>query len=102
MENQKYTVHNLSPHLFWDVDVNEVDLENHASFILEKVMRYGQLSDWRLLKKIYGLARIKIIALEVRELDDFSISFLSLILNVKKENLRCYKQKQFQPSFWDY
>lgn len=102
MENQKYTAHSLSPHLFWDVNISEVDLENHASFILERVMRYGQLSDWILLKKVYGLAKIKSIALEIRELDDFSISFLSLILNVKKENFRCYKQKQFQPSFWDY
>ena len=102
MKKKNYTAHDLSPHLFWDVDINEIDLYNHASFVLERVMRYGQLSDWILLKKIYGLSKIKSIALEVRELDDFSIAFLSLILNVKKEDFRCYKQKQFQPSFWDY
>ncbi|NJN77776.1 MAG: hypothetical protein HC803_05130 [Saprospiraceae bacterium] len=57
MQNQKNTVHNLSPHLFWDVDVNEVDLDNHAAFILERVMRYGQLSDWILIKKNIRLGK---------------------------------------------
>lgn len=33
MKNQKHTVHDLSPHLFWDVTINEVDFENHAAFI---------------------------------------------------------------------
>lgn len=99
---QQYQVGDLSAHLFWDVSVEEVDLEQHASFIVERVMRYGKLKDWLLIKKIYGLEKIKTIVVELRELDDFSIAFLSLILNIKKEAFRCYRQKQSQPSFWNY
>jgi hypothetical protein len=101
MEEQ-YQVGDLSAHLFWDVSVEEVDLEQHVAFIIERVMRYGKLKDWLLIKKIYGLEKIKTIVVELRELDDFSIAFLSLILNIKKEAFRCYKQKQSQPSFWNY
>jgi hypothetical protein len=102
MEKQQYTVEDLSAHLFWDVAIEEVDLEQHTSFIMERVMRYGKLNDWFLVKKIYGLEQIKSIVVELRELDDFSIAFLSLILNIKKEAFRCYRQKQSQPSFWNY
>lgn len=92
----------LSPHLFWDVAIEEIEIEKHSVFIFERVMRYGKLNDWLMLKKIYGLSNIKKMALEARDLDDFSIAFLSLIFNIKKENFRCYRQKQSQPSFWNY
>ena len=102
MNKQQYKVTQFSPHIFWDVAPNDIDLKNHASFILERVMRYGRLKDWALLQKIYGLPTIKKLALGARDLDDFSIAFLSLIFNVKKESFRCYRQKQSQPSFWNY
>ena len=98
----QYKATHFSTHIFWDVAVNEIDLENHALFVFERVMRYGQIKDWILLKKIYGLSKIKRLAIEVRDLDDFSIAYLSLILNVKKESFRCYKKKQSLPSFWNY
>ena len=65
-------------------------------------MRFGSENDWFLLKKVYGMERLKKIALEVRDLDDFSLSYLSLIFDVKKEMFRCYKHKQSQPNFWNY
>lgn len=102
MENQQNIIQYLSPHLFWDVAIKEIDKEQHRTFILERVMRYGRLNDWLVLKRLYGLPEIKAIALDARDLDDFSIAFLSLIFNIKKEDFRCYKQKQLQPSFWNY
>ena len=102
MNRQQYTTSHFSSHIFWDVAIQDIDLNHHASFILERVMRYGQLNDWILLKTIYGLPKIKSLALKARDLDDFSIAFLSLILSINKEAFRCYKQKQSQPSFWNY
>lgn len=102
MDKQEYTITLFSPHIFWDVSIEDIDLQNHASFVLERVMRYGQIKDWILLKEIFGLPKIKELAVAVRDLDDFSIAFLSLILNIKKEAFRCYRQQQSQPSFWDY
>lgn len=102
MEKGNYTVEDLSVHLFWDVSITEIELDKHAAFIVERVMRYGKLNDWFLLKTIYGLPRLQTIVIELRELDDFSIAFLSLILNIEKEAFRCYRQKQSQRSFWNY
>lgn len=101
MKNE-YSISSLSPHLFWDVDIASVDWQSNKAFIVERVMDYGELKDWGILKSVYGLKAIKEVAISLRNLDGFSIAFLSLVLNVKKEAFRCYRLKQSRPDFWSY
>jgi hypothetical protein len=44
--------------LFWDVDVDLVDLEEHAATVLGRVLENGRLCDVRLVLEIYGTRRI--------------------------------------------
>ncbi len=101
-KKSEYEITDLSSRLFWDTSINEVDWQKHKSFIVARVMEYGKLNDWRIIKTIYGLDTIKDLVLNLRNLDDFSIAFLSTILQVNKDQFRCYKLKQSQPSFWNY
>ena len=41
---------NFSPHIFWDVDVHSIDMEKNGAFVLQRVLQYGILKDWLLLK----------------------------------------------------
>ncbi len=102
MENTKYSISDLSELSFWDVEVQSLDWNKHEAFILERIMSYGSLKDWGIIKKVYGLKRLKNIALNLRNLDDFSISFLSTIFQVEKSKFRCYKLKQSNQNFWNY
>ena len=43
----------FSEHLFWDVDKNELDMDKHKEFIVERVLDYGFMAD-RLLIKEYS------------------------------------------------
>ena len=54
MKNQNTTLKNLSPHLFWDVDIDQLDLKKHKSLILERVFNYGQLKDIKIVLRLYG------------------------------------------------
>lgn len=40
--------------LFWEVDVQEIDLEKHADFVLARVLEKGRLEDVRWLMQQYG------------------------------------------------
>ena len=102
MKKNNFSIRDLSPEIFWDTNIEDINKNKHLSFILERVMVYGQLKDWKILNKIYSLETIKKIAISVRSLDDFSISFLSLVLNVDKNEFRCYILKQSQKNFWTY
>jgi len=75
--------------LFWDVQIDDLDLETHARFIIERVVSRGSLPDWHLLKKIYGKERIKHEVLRIRSLDRKTVSFLSAYYDVEKADFRC-------------
>ncbi len=99
---KSYSIENLSPHLFWDVDKTTLDFEKSKIQIVYKVLEYGLMSDWNIIKEIYGLETIKEISLELRTLDDVTLSYLSNLFKIDKSNFRCYKLKQSNQNFWSY
>ncbi len=92
----------LSPHIFWDVDVQSVDMEKNGVFVLQRVLQYGILKDWLLLKSIIGVENIKALAVQLPTLDDVSISFLSNLYKIDKSEFKCYKNKQSNQNYWSY
>ena len=99
--NRKIIINDFSQHLFWDVDLNGFDLENHKSQLIQKVLEYGLINDWNLLKELYGLETIKEVSLNLRSLDAVTLSYLSAIFNVDKTEFRCYKHRQLFPNLWN-
>lgn len=93
---------NLSPHIFWDVDVNTIDMDRNGVFVLQRVLQYGLLKDWLLLKSNLGVDRLKSYAIQIPTLDDVSISFLSNLLHIEKSEFRCYKNRQSNQNYWSY
>jgi len=83
--------------IFWDIDQNKVDLNAKKRFVMTRIIRYGTAEDWRKLKMLYGIKTIKKEMLQEIDLDNRSLSFLSCVLNVSKENFRCYTHKQSLP-----
>lgn len=96
-----YSISDLSKHLFWDVEGEKLDFKRSERLIIHRVLEYGLMHDWEIIKRVYGLHTIKQIALELRELDDVTLSFLSTIFNVDKKEFRCYTKKTSTPSFWN-
>lgn len=99
--NDQIKISDFSQHLFWDVDLDGFDFEKHQRWFAQRVIEYGQIEDWNLLKKIYGLDKIKELSLQFRSLDAVSLSYLSLIFNTPKKEFRCYKHKQLVSNYWN-
>ncbi|KFF01426.1 hypothetical protein IX39_06130 [Chryseobacterium formosense] len=99
--NSEITIKDFSQHLFWDVDLAIFDLENYKEFMVGRVVEYGKLKDWELLKSLYGKQKIKDISLNLRSLDAVSLSFLSTIFNIDKSEFRCYKHRQLVQNYWN-
>lgn len=100
IKSKNLQVSNLSKRMFWDTPIENIDPIAHSGFIVERVMRYGEVKDWEIIKKWYGKKGLKEIVVRLRDLDNISISFLSLVLDLKKEDFRCYIERQLRPSFW--
>ena len=97
-----YTINDLSTHLFWDVDVMAMDFEKSKEQIIYKVLEFGVMKDWLIIKKVYGLETVRKVSLQFRSLDVVTLSFLSHLFQIEKSNFRCYKLKQSSQNCWNY
>lgn len=100
MSTQSY-ISQLSPVLFWDIDRDHMDIEQHSAGLIQRVLEYGTLQDWRLTRDYYGLYRVVADCKRLRTLEPTALSFICAISNTNKEDYRCYQFKQSNPTLWN-
>ena len=59
--------------MFWDVDT--VDIEKNASFVIGRVLNFGDTDDFRWALRVYGQEKIKEVIMKNKTLSAKSISF---------------------------
>lgn len=92
----------FSQNLFWDVDENDLDMDRHSEFIVGRVLDYGFIDDWRLIREYYGLAGLAEIAKNIRSLMPKSLAFIATVTDTKISDYRCYKSAQSNPPHWNF
>ena len=93
--------HLFSKYLFWDIDPAELSMDRNAPYIIQRVLEYGQMADWQLINKYYGLSRIVSECKQMRSLDPVCLSFICNISHTNEEDYRCYHFRQYNPTLWN-
>lgn len=91
----------FSKYLFWDVDPSQLSMDEHSAYIIQRVLEYGQMDDWRLINRYYGLDRIVSECKQMRTLDPVCLAFICNISKTKEEEYRCYHFRQSCPTLWN-
>ena len=91
----------FSKNLFWDADPSELSMEVSARYIIQRVLEYGQMNDWRLINRYYGLDKIVEECKQMRTLDPVCLSFICTISHTNQEDYRCYHFRQSFPTLWN-
>lgn len=100
--SKKINIRDLSPHLFWDVERDRLDFEKNRELIIKRTLDYGLMSDWRIVRAYYGIEEIAKTAMNIRDLDIRSASFVALLSGISIEKFLCYTTKQSIPQHWDF
>ena len=79
----------LNISLFWDVDTNDLDIDTHSRFIIERVITRGDIDDWTMLLNLYGKERIRNEVVTIRSLDPKTFNYLSVYFDVDMKQFRC-------------
>ncbi len=99
-EQQRF-ITRFSKNLFWDIDETQINLDTCPMQIIQRVLEYGQLSDWRIIREYYGLSKITECCQQMRTLDPKALSFICTISNTDKRSYRCYNFAQSFPTLWN-
>lgn len=92
----------FSKHLFWDTKIEDIDMEKHAPYVVQRVLEYGLMEDWKLLRSYYGLKKIAETAMNLRELEPRALSFIAAISKTKMEDYRCYTTRLSSQQHWNF
>lgn len=83
MKNRENLKFKLDKKLFWDTKYKDVDVDKHADFIIKRVLNFGDLSDYLVIKELYGIKKIKEIAAGSIFQNNKTLNFWSKILKIK-------------------
>ena len=79
----------INKQLFWDVRFSELDYKKNADFIISRVLSFGDVADYKIIKRRYGLRKIKSVAKKVNFANKKSLYFWSLIFNLPLNSFKC-------------
>ena len=91
----------FSEHLFWDVDVDKMDIDRYPAFVIQRVLEYGMWEDWTQIRSYYSMQTIKDEVMNLRTLFPKVLNYISLYTDTDKKDYRCYKLAQLHPTLWN-
>ena len=95
-------IQGFSDYIFWDVERNSIDLASNAPFVIQRVLEYGQIGDWKLLLGYYGLEEIVKVTKQLRTLEPRALAFISTVSQTPVEQFRCYNTRQSNPEHCNF
>jgi hypothetical protein len=97
--NKKAAPPDFNKYIFWDIDYEKINFEKQKLFVIERVLVMGDETDERKLFNYYKIRDIKKAAKKSTLLNDMTISYLSVILNIPEEKFKCYGKKRYYRNY---
>jgi hypothetical protein len=85
----------LTPSIFWDTNIDILNYKYHDDLIIERIVTFGNKNDEEILFQLYNLYKIRNCIKKLYIYNDSKIEYFSNILNIKKENFKCYGKTPF-------
>jgi hypothetical protein len=77
--------------LFWDVKKDEVDIELHRSYIIRRIMDFGNMNDVKWMLETYSPEEIVEVVKRSKGLSRKSARFWSAYYDIPPEEIACLK-----------
>ncbi len=88
--------------IFWDVDYDNMDLDEKWKFVIERVFERGDVEDIRQCRRYYGDERVREALLTAKFLPEHRLSLASAVVGEPLENFRCYTLRHSHPGLFPY
>lgn len=87
----------ISPSLLWEYDLSKFDWWKSRKLVVQRIIERGWLKDFYAAFQLYGgIGGFREIIKEVPHLSAKDMNFVCIAFDLKKEELRCYIQKQLR------
>ena len=89
---------------FWDVDFIKLDYKKYPSFVIERLLEYGDVISLKWMFKKYSRKEIQQVVIKSRNLTLKSVLFWANFLEIDKDKILCLKKSYLarQKIAWPY
>ena len=91
----------LRSSLLWEYDLARFDWNAMQNIVLQRVIERGRITDFYAVLNLYGLKEFKDGVKNIPNLNEKDIAFVCTIFGIKKQELKCYTQKQLRQKHWN-
>lgn len=87
---------------FWDVDLSKIHVDTHASYIIERLMIWGNEEAWNWAHHTYSVHQIQEVIKTSKTLDAKTAVFFAYIYNVPQKEVQCLRRQSLlkRIAFW--
>ena len=94
----------MNKKLFWDVNLKNNEIQKNASFIIGRILEYGDENDIKWMLQNFKISQIKQILSKKKNLSSKSANYWAFILGLPKNKILCLKPsyRKMRKSHWPY
>ncbi|MCS7263661.1 MAG: hypothetical protein NZ805_02375, partial [Armatimonadetes bacterium] len=82
---------------FWDTEPTRLNFKRHRTFIIERILEFGDEKAIRWLRRTFGDEAIREVVCQSRRISKRTANFWRLILNIPKEQIACLSKCSRNP-----
>ena len=86
--------------MFWDIDIERIDLKKNKEFVIERILEYGFTGQVSWLLKNYSRQSIIEVVKKSRNIDKITANYWAIHFHIKKEEILCLKRQLMQNCFY--
>ncbi len=87
--------------IFWDTDINNLDLDKHRGYTIERILQFGRSEHLKWLLRKFNQNDIIETVRNSSNIDRRTANFWSLLYKIPREEVKCF-QKPLVPGIPDY
>lgn len=90
----------INKRIFWETRLEDIDMQAHKGFVITRVFEWGHLAELKALLKYYSREEIVEGLTKQPYLTKQTLNFAAAILDLPKEQFKCYTKIPLQKHAW--
>ncbi len=87
--------------LFWEYEFDKIDWQKLKVVVVQRVIERGRMDDFYAIFNLYGTEGVKDAIKNIPYLNPKDMEFVCSVFEIKKEDLKCYTNKQLKNQHWN-
>jgi hypothetical protein len=93
VEKPKTRLPRFAQRYFWDIDARQLDVDKHSTYVIERLLEWGDPPTARWLLKNYSRRKIVGVLKKTRALSRMSANFWAVYFDLSRGEIKCLSKR---------